>query len=188
MQDVLGDILGMDGGSDGGNGVISKLHSSQIKTLAKFLNQARFTLPHKRSDRTFSIKSISRKSASEMTLVLASGDGASDKTIGLVPYLKLEFNITIENPCLPCVVYGSNYMAPLELVVLSSSRCLPLLAKTGDHATNITAKAKLSIWSSTDGKSVAPSPGILVIHSSRGHASPLTTGSTRKTCVSATGN
>jgi eukaryotic translation initiation factor 2C len=39
-------------------------------------------------------------------------DGAADQSIGLVQYFKQQFNITIQKPRLPCIVYGRNFMVP----------------------------------------------------------------------------
>lgn len=137
---MIGDILVVAGGSDGGGAAISELNAIQIKTLTRALCQprlSRFTLAHKRSNCVFSVKSNSCTPANELTVVVVGRDGAADGTICLVPYLTSHFGITIENPCLHCV-YGRNYM---ELMVLCGSKGLPFSPKAGHQSTNVLGTA-----------------------------------------------
>lgn len=123
-------VLNLGGGGGGGRGGprgrgrggppapaqghinLDQLNPMQIKSLSKMFYGAKFTLPYKKTSRTFAIKKISNQSASDISFTMQGRDGAASKTIGIVQYFKEQFNITIRKPRLPCVVYGKNFMVP----------------------------------------------------------------------------
>jgi eukaryotic translation initiation factor 2C len=73
---------------------------------------AKFTLPYKKSPRTFAIKKFTTKSAADISFVMQGRDGAPSQNISIVNYFQQQFNIRIQKPRLPCIVYGKNFMVP----------------------------------------------------------------------------
>ncbi|BEI84075.1 hypothetical protein CcaverHIS002_0406790 [Cutaneotrichosporon cavernicola] len=121
-------------GGFGGHATIDQLNNFQIRSLSKLLWGAKFTLPYKKTSRFFTIKQISQAAAADIRFVMQGRDGAPSKDISIVNYFKEQFNITIRKPRLPCVVYGKNFMVPIELVHLAEFNAVPFAQLTGDQA------------------------------------------------------
>ncbi|BEJ14915.1 hypothetical protein CspHIS471_0406820 [Cutaneotrichosporon sp. HIS471] len=121
-------------GGFGGHATIDQLNNYQIRSLSKLLWGAKFTLPYKKTSRFFTIKQISQAAAADIRFVMQGRDGAPSKDISIVDYFKEQFNITIRKPRLPCVVYGKNFMVPIELVHLAEFNAVPFAQLTGDQA------------------------------------------------------
>lgn len=118
----------------GGHAPVDQLNPMQIKKLGQLLWGAKFTLPYKKTSRFYTIKQISQHSAASIQFVMQGRDGGPSKKISIVDYFKEHFNIIIKKPRLPCVVYGKNFMVPLELVQLAEFNAVPFSQLTGDQA------------------------------------------------------
>lgn len=95
-----------------------ELRPFDISRLRKILSQCKFKLTHRPCSKTFSIKSITAKSADEITFTLSGRDGAPDEKTSLAAYYKKVYGKDLRYPRLPCVVYGQNNFVPMEFVAL----------------------------------------------------------------------
>ncbi|KAL7419978.1 Protein argonaute [Cryptotrichosporon argae] len=88
-------------------------------------------------DRQFTSKKPTSKPASDIKFRLEGKDGKPDRDVGIEQYYRKQYNIAITKPRLPCVIYGKNFMVPLELVVLANVNSIPFTSLTSDQVADM---------------------------------------------------
>ncbi|KAK4686649.1 eukaryotic translation initiation factor 2C, partial [Tremellales sp. Uapishka_1] len=128
-----GDFRGGRGGGrggfpgGGGGGTLDSLAKPQIEQLNKSLSLAKFTVTHRRTERTFSIKRFTPQPASELKFTLTGRDGQPDRLVTVVQYYKEMYNVVVTKPRLPCVIYGKNNFVPMEFVKILAFNSIPMV-------------------------------------------------------------
>jgi eukaryotic translation initiation factor 2C len=64
----------------------------------------------------FTIRGITFQPAADLKFLLRGSDGQAGKMVTIVDYFKSQYNMTITQPHLPCVAYGSRNHVPLVVV------------------------------------------------------------------------
>lgn len=113
-----------------------ELRPFDISRLRKILNQVKFKLTHRNCSKIFSIRSITTKSANELTFTLAGRDGAPDENINIAAYFKKIYGKDLRYPRLPCIVYGKNNFVPFEFVALEPFNQLGPTKLTSDQVSS----------------------------------------------------
>ncbi|KAI5451380.1 Protein argonaute [Naganishia albida] len=131
---------GFGGGGPGpgpGPEMPQELRPFDISRLRKILNQVKFKLTHRNCSKIFSIRSITTKSANELTFTLAGRDGAPDENINIAAYFKKIYGKDLRYPRLPCIVYGKNNFVPFEFVALEPFNQLGPTKLTSDQTADM---------------------------------------------------
>lgn len=136
------------GGGGGGPEMPQELRPFDISRLRKILQQAKFKLTHRPCSKIFSIKSITAKSADEITFTLSGRDGAPDEKTNLAAYYKKVYGKDLRYPRLPCVVYGASNFVPMEFVALEPFNQLGPQKLSSDQVSRAVSNASTS-YSST---------------------------------------
>lgn len=58
------------------------------------------------------MRGLTMQSAAELKFLLSGRDGQPDKMVTIVDYYKSQYNMTVTQPRLPCIAYGSKNYVP----------------------------------------------------------------------------
>ncbi|GFZ47745.1 hypothetical protein JCM24511_05492 [Saitozyma sp. JCM 24511] len=100
----------------GGPNALDNLDQNGFVKLSKIFLKSKVKVTHRSTDKIYTVVGFTKKPAFDIRFELEGRNGQPNRMVTLPEYFKIQYNLDLRKPRLPCAILGKTTMIPMEFI------------------------------------------------------------------------